>query len=206
MSNELQKHTQILQNKDLSYDKISPEDVVKYSICTKTNILTSSFDESDEYNSISFSLGVPIKTTILLSTLVGSKRILGNSKFRSVTIPDVNKIKDELKKLLSDIVFEDDKVDVFKNTSQPIDLDFVLNLDKERFIEFIEDLCNKYESNNSKCKDVLFNIHKNTSYKTEKIEILKLSNDLFLMINKINLMEGTLLNKEGLKIIISNYM
>lgn len=210
---------------------IKEEDVVLHSINNNSNIIATSFDECDEYNQISFKVGKPIRSPILLSTLINSKNILGAKKHRSVTIKNVVDILKEVSKYFNGNIgikprktetkhFETVLSKALSNNSNYIEgivssiKDELKTSSKEEFKTIISELVNFYEQENSRTSDALERLISKklvvideygqiVSTNNEHL-IIAINEELFIYINKNDPMLGTLCSIDGLMIILNS--
>ena len=200
------------------------EDIVEHSISTDSNIIALSFDECDEYSQISFKIGKPIRSPILLSTLITSKNALGNKKFRKVTIKNPHEIVAELnlyKEECSGLIYKnsvntnvlDLLLDNIHNKIDSIDeqyslkklfIDEFLSLDKNSIKKLFCELAQIYEQCNTCYDDLLNKLNNNTYSVIGDSLIIKINPSLFIYMDRKNPNSGILCSIEGLMIIINN--
>lgn len=190
------------------YPEVSPEDVVNHSYFNNTNILVTSLDEADEYTTIAYKNNKPIKSTLLLSTLLGSRKILGKAKYRKLTIPNVFSINDMIIEYYNEVDSTHKSIDneEIKKTQLP-SLKELLALNKDGFKEFVGKLCEYYEGYNDFTISAIDSLIKNKFYRIKSTLIFVLSEDLYLAIDSdVDLLTGLLLDLKGLKILIGDKM
>lgn len=189
--------------------------VVFHSLKNKSNIISLSFDESDVYNEIAFGLGKSIKSTILLSTLLGSNNILGKSAYRKVSVKSINTIIDEAKDYfenLSDrsIKGDNNNYEVLENffkhvTDNSSSWRELLSTRTRDDIKIVSSKIVQYWEMNSKdSEDVLKALSKNISLNVNDNIFVMLSPDLFLHVTTNDQMTGTLCNNIGVRILLKN--
>ena len=204
------------------------DEVVAHSINTDSNIIALSFDDCDEYSKISFNIGKPIRSPILLSTLVNSRSALGNKKYRRVTIKDIEEIVNELDSLNKESCFNFKKktvetpvldglleslssnntVDYGKSatTSKELFKNKILSFSRVSIQNLLLEISDFYEQNNVLYDSLFKHLEKNVfSFVKSENLILRVNSDLFIVLNKESPMSGYLCSFEGLMIILNNF-
>ena len=207
--------------------KFTSDEIVIHSINTDSNIIALSFDDCDEYYKISFNIGKPIRSPILLSTLVNSKNVLGNKKYRRITIKNVEEIVHELNFLNKEGCFNFKKKDIetptldslleslslnntvdygkTATTAKELFKNNILSYSKKSIQDLLLEISELYEQNNI-FYDSLFEYLKKNVFSFVKNDnlILRISSDLFIVLNKESPMSGHLCSFEGLMIILNS--
>lgn len=204
-------------------NNISNEEVVVHSISTNSNIIALSFDDCDEYNSISFKLGKPLRSPILLSTLLNSSNVLGSKKYRKITVKNPNEILDYIVKfyltntekervfkknypktvLLDTIQTLIDKVNK-ENSNLEFDFKkFILNSNKEEIRVLVNDIASLYESSNNAFDEILSTLVKEFFIRNEEYTIMFINNSLYLIVLNNTPMSGYLCTDEGLMVFLN---
>lgn len=195
---------------------INSTDIVINSLKTDSNIIALSLDECDEYNSISFKIGKPLRSPIILSTLLTSKNILGDKKYRKVTIKNV----DDIVKFVScfysnnkDRVIENrqknyyvvDKIDslILTNSDSFSFKNFLSSSSKDELKGLINEIASIYEHSYYEHEKILNTLSKEFLFKSEKYSIVYISNSLFLIVDNRNPVSGFLCTTEGLMIFLN---
>lgn len=183
------------------------DEVVSHSFDNNTNILVVSIDEADEYTTTAYKSFKPIKSTILLSTLIGSKNILGNSNFRKLTIPNIFTINESIIQYYKDGITEGCSINTKVPELELPSVNKLLELKKEDFKNIIEEICGAYERYNKFTISFLENLEQNKALRISDTLIFSLSDDLFLAVDpEEDEMMGVLLNLNGLKILLGDKM